>query len=250
MISLNRSPQLMLQVLRHEFVRPSMANGHRIEIPSNKDREGFMRRLVVALMLACTALNAKAADDSIFGTHWVKFQPIQAGGVLKGCELVFLAVTSDRVYLNGNNVAINGSIVLRGSDKGLGLALKIGLKDMTTGSPFERPAFAYLQTASASTAKAKQLNFDGDEGYKVFAYSATDTVILEMLNELMSTSKVSIGYNRKEGGMDVLVPLDLMVTDSEYTATQKVLRKHSPDAVLGFADCNLKVIDGIPWKGK
>src|SRR3990172_9783699 len=106
-----------------------------------------MLRLVVGLMLVCTAPSVTAADDSIFGTHWVKFQPIQVGGALRGCELVFLTVIADRVYLTGNHVAVNGSIVLRGSDKGLGLALKIGLKDMTLGSPFERPAFAYLQTA-------------------------------------------------------------------------------------------------------
>lgn len=209
-----------------------------------------MRRLVVGVLLACTALNAIAADDSIFGTHSVKFQPIQVGGALQGCELVFLAVTADRVYLDGNHVAVNGSIVLRGTDTGLVLGLKIGLKDMTLGSPFERPAFAYLQTASISTAKAKQQSSDGEEGYKLFVYSGTDTAILKMLEELMSTSKVTIGYNRKHGGMDVLVPLDLMVTDSEYTATQKVLRKHSPDAALGFADCNVKVIDSILGKRK
>lgn len=202
-----------------------------------------MQRLVVGLVLACIALNATAADDSVFGTHWVKFQPIQVGGVLQGCELVFLAMTDDR---NGKHVAVNGSIVLGGDDKGLGLLLKIGLKDMALGSPFERPAFAYLQTASASTAKAKQQSFDdGEEGYKSFVYSTTDTAILELLTELMSTRKVTIGYNRKSGGMDVLVPLDLMVIDSEYTAAQKVLRKYSPDAALGFADCNLKVIDSI-----
>lgn len=209
-----------------------------------------MRRLVVGVMLACTAPNATAADDSIVGTHWVKFQPIQVGGALQGCELVFLAVAADRVYLKGNHVAVNGSIVFGGTGKAPGLTLKIGLKDLTLGSPFERPAFAYLQTASVSTAKAKQQSFDGEEGYKVFVYSATDTAILGMLKEMMSTSKVTIGYNRKSGGMDVLVPLDLMVTDSEYTGTQKVLRKHSPDAALGFADCNVKVIDSILGKGK
>jgi hypothetical protein len=202
-------------------------------------------------MLAYAALNATAADDSIFGTHWVKFQPIQAGGVLQGCELVFMTVTADRIYLNGNHVAVNGSIVLRGLDNGgLGLALKVGLKDLTLGSPFERPAFAYLQTASVSTAKVKQQSFDSDAGYKFFVYSAADTAILETLKELMSAGKVTIGYNRRSGGRDVLVPLDLTVVDSEYTTDQKVLRRRSPDAALGFADCTGKVLDSILGKLK
>ena len=180
-----------------------------------------MRNLVVGMVLLCTSLISVAADDSIFGTHWVKFQPIQAGGSLKGCQLVFLAVTADRIYLNGNQVAVNGSIVLRGSDKGLGLALKVGLKDMTLGTQFERPAFAYLQTPSASTAKAKQQSFDGEDGYKMFVYSGTDKEILELLRELMDAGKVTIGYNRRKNGMDVLVPLDLTVVDSEYIKNQK-----------------------------
>ena len=212
-----------------------------------------MRRLIAGVMLSWVALNATAAmaaDESIFGTHWVKFQPIQVGGSLQGCELVFLAVTADRVYLNGNQVVVNGSVVLRGSDKGLGLTLKVGLKDITLRTPFERPAFAYLQTASVSMAKARQQSFDGDEGYKVFVYSATNVTALEMLKELTSNNKIAIGFNRKIGGIDVLVPLDLMVIDSEYTADQKVLRKHSPDSVLGFADCMVKIIDEFLGKKK
>lgn len=48
--------------------------------------------------------------------------------------------------------------------------------------------------------------------------------------------------------MDVLVPLDLMVVDSEYTANQKVIRTRSPEAAKGFSDCALKVIDGVIGK--
>jgi len=205
----------------------------------------------IGAILSWVPLNAIAADDSVFGTHWVKFQPIQVGGSLQGCELVFLVVTADRVYLNGNPVALNGSISLRGTDNGgLGLALKLGLKDMTRESPFERPAFAYLQTESVSTARAKQQSFDGDKGYKIFVYSVSDKTVLETLKELMGAGKVSIGYNRKNGGMDVLVPLDLTVVDSEYTPSQKALRKHSPTAALGFSDCTGKVAENIRGKLK
>lgn len=203
-----------------------------------------MRGIIIGGMLTCVTLGAAAADDTIFGTHWAKFQPVQIGGVLQGCELTFVTVTADHIYLKGNYVAINGSILLQGDEDGsLALILKVGLKDITLGHPFERPEFAYLQAANFSTAKTKHQSFNGEEGYKLFVYNALDTSIAEILGELMSTGKITIGYNRNSGGKDVLVPLDLMVVDSEYTADQKVLRKRSPDIMLGFLDCTEKVMN-------
>lgn len=132
--------------------------------------EAFMRCTIVGAILICFTLNASAADDSVFGTHWVKFQPIQVAGDIQGCQLTFLTVTADRVYLEGHQVAVNGSIVLRATDRALGLMLKVGLKDLTSpSSTFERPAFAYLQTASGSTAKSRQQSNDGEPGYKLLS---------------------------------------------------------------------------------
>ena len=54
-------------------------------------REELMKRLllIALLLLASTAW---AADDSVLGTHWVKFEPFQVAGQLKGCSLVHMAV--------------------------------------------------------------------------------------------------------------------------------------------------------------
>jgi len=134
-----------------------------------------MRCTLVGTILTCLSFTALAADDSFLGTNWVKFQPIQVAGDIKGCQLTFLAVTADRVYLQGNQVAVNGSIVIRATDRALGLILKVGLKDLTSpSSTFERPAFAYLQTASGSTAKSQHQSADGEPGYKLFVYNATE----------------------------------------------------------------------------
>ncbi|MGV6475544.1 hypothetical protein [Azotobacter vinelandii] len=203
-----------------------------------------MRGLIIGGMLTCVTLGAAAADGSIFGTHRTKFQPVQIGGVLQGCEITFVTVIADHVYLKGNHVAVNGSVLLQGNEAGgLALILRVGLMDITLGAQFERPEFAYLQTANFSTAEANHQSFDGEEGYKLFVYNALDTSIANALGELVSAGNVSIGYNRKIGGRDVLVPLDLMVVDSEYTTDQKVLRKRSPDTMLGFLDCTEKVMN-------
>ncbi len=210
-----------------------------------------MRRFIVGIMLCCAGLIANAADDSIYGTHWVKFEPIQVGGNLEGCSLVYLVAQADRAYLGGNPVAVNGSFMLRldRTSKGIAVGFKAGLKDLSrSDASFTRPNFAYLQTATASTAQAKGNSFDGDEGYKVFAYSFADPVIATVLKELMASGNATIGYNRKTGGMDVSTPLDLMVVDSEYTADQKVLRKRSPTTMLGFSDCVVKFLGSVRAK--
>lgn len=205
-----------------------------------------MRRTFVGAILTFLSCSALAADDSVFGTHWVKFQPIQVAGDIQGCQLTFLTVTADRVYLDGNQVAVNGSIVLKGTDRFFGLMLKVGLKDIASpSSKFERPAFAYLQTASGSTAKSRQQSDDGELGYRLFVYSATDNDTMQVLLELMASGKASIGYNRNIGGIDVLVPLDLMVADSEYTYDHKVIRTRSPEAAQGFAECTDRIISRI-----
>lgn len=205
-----------------------------------------MQRTIVGAILICFTLNVSAADDSVFGTHWVKFQPIQVAGDIQGCQLTFLTVTADRVYLEGNPVAVNGTIALRATNRALGLALKVGMKNLISPSAsFERPAFAYLQTASGSTAKSRQQSSDGESGYKLFVYNAIDKDTMKVLLELMTSGNVSIGYSRKTGGMDVMAPLDLMVSDAEYLQNQKVIRTRSPEASRGFADCAERIISRI-----
>ena len=111
-----------------------------------------MKHLITILLLLL-ASSAWAADDSVFGTHWVKFEPFQVAGQLKGCSLVYMAVVADRMYLKGDQVAANGAIRIEvTAENRLALIFKIGLKNISKNTGFERPIFAYLQTANGSTA--------------------------------------------------------------------------------------------------
>jgi len=92
---------------------------------------------------------AATTTVAILGTHWVKFQQVQAGSELQGCSLVFLAVQEDRAYLDGNHVAVSGSINVRSApDAAILLGLKVGLRNITRGSPYERPASNRQKSAS------------------------------------------------------------------------------------------------------
>ena len=193
---------------------------------------------IVCILLALFVSSVAAENDSVFGTHWVKFEPLQIEGQLKGCSLVYLAVHADYVYLKGNQVIVNGSIQFSERQPGImGLIFKIGLKDMSSlNSIFSPPIFAYIQSADTTTAMATQKSIDGDAGYKLFAYKL-DSLTSKILVSLTVNEKIALGYNRIKGGTDVIVPLDLSVVDSEYTKDEKVIRKHSPKSTQDFADC-------------
>ena len=203
-----------------------------------------MKRIIATLFLFSFANIANALDDdSIIGTHSVKFQPIQVGGELQGCTLVYMAVQYDSAYLDGSPVVIVGNIGIGQFGANLILTLKVGVKNLVGNGPIVRPNFAYLQTKSYSTAKVKQKAMNGDEGFRLYAYSLFDPTVLNLYAEIMDSGKVTVGFNRKKDGMDVLVPIDLSVSDAESPDGDKVVRKRSNEAVSNFAICSTTLLN-------
>ena len=203
-----------------------------------------MKRIIATLFLFSFANIANALDDdSIIGTHSVKFQPIQVGGELQGCTLVYMAVQYDSAYLDGSPVVIVGNIGIGQFGANLILTLKVGVKNLVGNGPIVRPNFAYLQTKSYSTAKVKQQAANGNEGFRLYTYSLFDPTVLNLYKEIMDSGKVTVGFNRKKGGMDVLVPIDLSVSDAESPDGDKVVRKRSNEAVSNFAICSTTLLN-------
>jgi len=202
-----------------------------------------MLRLMVGVM-TCAVLNIgfnlayAQDDDSIYGTHSVVFQPVQVGGEVQGCTLVYRAAQADSAYLGGKPVVIVGNIGIAQFGTGLWLTLKVGVKELVGDHPFVRPNFAYLQTKSHSTAKAKQQTRDGADGFSLFVYSLYDSSVMALYGEMMDLRKVTIAFNRKKNGMDVLVPVDFDVIDAKYPGGDKVVRKRSSDTMANFAGCS------------
>ena len=203
-----------------------------------------MKRIIATLFLFSFATLANALDDdSIIGTYSVSFQPTQIGGELHACTLLFTAVQYDSAYLDGSPVMIVGNIGNRQVGANLLLTLKVGVKYLVGNGSILRPNFAYLQTKSYSTAKVKQKAMNGDEGFRLYAYSLFDPTVLNLYAEIMDSGKVTVGFNRKKDGMDVLVPIDLSVSDAESPDGDKVVRKRSNEAVSNFAICSTTLLN-------
>jgi hypothetical protein len=202
-------------------------------------------KLINASILLMLCNHALAVDNSVYGTHWVKFQPTTVEGKLNGCSLTYLSVQADRVYKNGEPVIVNGGIWLSTTEKSIGLMLKVGLKDFgRSDSKFERPHFAYLKGKDQNTAAATISSVPGDEGYSLFMYNIANPAVQSVLSDLFG-GQISIAFNRQSGGMDVVVPIDLFVVDSEYTTDFKVKRKTSTSTAVGFTDCTMKLIENL-----
>jgi hypothetical protein len=205
-----------------------------------------MRRLAQGLMVAaalmvCTFDVAYAQDDSIYGTVKVTFQPVKSLGETWGCTFVYSVVYPDSVYLKGTPIAIDGDISLFQFGEKLGLQLKIGVKKLAGVGSIKPPNFAYLKTDNYSTAKAKQVIRDGDAGHRLFDYSLYDSSVIGVYNEMLESGKATVAFNRKKDGMDVLVPVDLRVVDSEVLKKKKVNRKISEKSLQDFAECAAKL---------
>lgn len=197
--------------------------------------------MVVAALIVCTSDFAYAQDDSIYGTVKVTFQPVQSLGETWGCTFVYSAVYPDSVYLKGTPVAIDGDISLFQFGEKLGLQLKIGVKKLAGVGSIKPPEFAYLKTDNYSTAKAKQVIRDGDAGHRLFEYSMYELSVVGVYNEMLESGKVTIAFNRKKDGKDVLVPVDLRVTNSEVLKKKKVKREISDKSLHDFAECAAKL---------
>lgn len=192
-------------------------------------------RVALIGYLAFQACFAVAQDDhSMIGTHSVIYQPGQIGGVLQSCTLVFRAVQSDFAYQKGGLTLIVGNIGVQRFGGKLMMNIKIGTREIEVpGSLYTRPFFAYLQTDNATTANCRFESMDGEEGFRLLAISL-DPTSSKLLLEMLETGKVTIGFNRIKGGLDVLVPLDLTVYDSDYSESGIVTRKRSNMAITQF----------------
>ena len=191
---------------------------------------------------------ALAHDDaSLYGTTRVEFQPVHLDG-LEGCTLVYQALQADPAHPGREPVSVSGQIGVFRTPGGSLLALKIGLKDVAPNAARAQPNFAYLQSASWSTAKRLGVVGDLGEGFAVFGIRLSDPVAGKLLDEMLDRAKVTVGFDRVEGGADVLVPLDLTVSSAETTPGGSFRRKHSSEAVTRFREClaSFRSVAGVP----
>ncbi|MEO7861758.1 MAG: hypothetical protein ABIU05_15250 [Nitrospirales bacterium] len=198
--------------------------------------------LIAAAIVASTANPLQALDlSSLTGTTEVQFQPMQSAGIKEGCTLVYRAVGRDYTNRKGNLISLAGNVGYQTNKQrnNVVLSLKIGMIDsLDHGARPEAPFFAYLQSPHGTTAKSELVQFDSPDmpGFRVFVYEL-DEDVLKVYKDIVDGVPVTIGFNRRKGGLDVLVPLDLNVAESMITADGSIKRRRSNEMLLEFLEC-------------
>lgn len=205
-----------------------------------------LNKICMSFLLLVTYLNSGVvlaqSEESLYGTNQVYFEPSLSNGELKSCALVYQAVQPDHRYKNGKPILIVGNIGVSSFNSDLIYMFKIGIKDLDSqeSQQLASPNFAYLQVGSKTTVKFQQKSMDGDNGFRLIAFQFNESSS-KFITEMIDSGMVTIGFNRSKNGLDVLVPIDLRVSETTYSESS-VIRKRSDVATNGFTDCYLKLI--------
>ncbi len=166
-------------------------------------------------------------------------------GIKQGCTLVYRTIGQDFAYRQGKLIALSGNIVYVISNQGVpALGLKIAtINVLDEHAKPEPPYFAYLETTNGTTAKSKFLHSDSPDTPRARYFSfQLDEGVQKVMGDIATGSKAIIGFNRKKGGLDVLVPLDLSVIES--TASDLGFnRRHSDETLHLFRSCVREVTE-------
>ena len=201
--------------------------------------------LIAAAIVSSTATPIHALDpSSSVGTMVVEFQPIQSAGIKEGCTLVYRVVGRDYANGKGKLITLDGNIAYMANRQrdNVTLSFKVGIGDtldikQKTAPPF----FAYLQTPNGTTAGSKVVQFDSDTpGFRIFAYQLEGNV-MKVYGDIINGTAITIGFNRRKGGLDLLVPLDLKVAEATIAADGSITRRRSDEMLLQFQDCVIEV---------
>ena len=203
-----------------------------------------MKALGLGVALASIATVACAAQPDpvltpMLGTIQVSSQPYMVEGKLSGCQYVYAALIQDWVYRKGQFLKVDGSIGFVDIGGSLGTTLKVVVNEVTV-SPDGRfvftpspPSRAYLLGSDYST------NLDGlvqatpsDTPGALFSIFRAEST-LNILMEAAETNKTTVVFNRASGGSDILMPLELDVSDTQPNG-EKV---RSTDTGNNFASC-------------
>lgn len=157
-------------------------------------------------------------------------------GNLGSCGFEFKALAFDYVYRGGDPIVVSGSFALRKTDaKRIYLAYKFGtFKYETDKMVPEAPNFAWIKLGSVMV-KPEQTVEAETPGYRLYISQLKEDTAQGFL-AVTEQRGVSVGFNRRAGGMDVVVPIDLSVRDLKDEGG-KFVRKRDDKLGPGFAEC-------------
>lgn len=206
----------------------------------------MLKIVVVAIALLPVNVLAQAGDpamDALTGTIETRAEPMMQSGKLQGCSIVFNSLVKDWKYRSGNYLKVEGSVLIVITETNLGAMLKVvtnaaamGRDGTLTLTP-SPPSRAYLISDDYKTNVDSLIKNGPAEtpGGLMSVFSISPT--LEMAVQAASINKLTIAFNQLGGQSDIVVPIDLTVSDVD----KRGQRIFSSTASTEFLDCLLKL---------
>ena len=206
-----------------------------------------MTRIVAAAVLFVALLSQSPTSvaqsiplpEAIYGTNSVEFGPNYTDGSLVGCTLIYRALIRDYVYRIGEPSLVYGSFGLMTVKGQVGGVLKVVVEDfsVTNGKLITtptQPARANIRTATGlTTTQSFVASSASDQPGGLFSVFRADENFINLLIASMESQKATVMFNRRAGGMDVPVELDLTVVATD----EKGSRSRSPKPLVAFTEC-------------
>jgi hypothetical protein len=197
---------------------------------------------IFAMMTSVCSYALSSNDDE--GTYSVVFKPKSTQGELDGCMLEYVATYKDHAYHHGSVYVISGFIGVHFIKDSLALVLKAGSAKLDAKIKIEEPYFTFAKTKNISTARFKGKSATGDNNFKLSVFSLFENLeVVDLIESMTSEKSISIGYNLRKGGMDVVVPIDLTVKDTTITNDRGYVRVNSDEMLGSFVACYSTLLD-------
>lgn len=199
-----------------------------------------MRRLI-ALVIALAGLIGTAVHSEVLnvvklmakvmeGTLLVTPMNQYREGIVDACGFEFKALAFDHVYKGGDPFILMGSFAIRQfNNESLAIAYKVGTSSWSGGElKPEAPNMAWFKFGD-QIFKSKTISDSEADGYKLYAVGLNDK-FYKILPVISNQQQVVVGFNRLDGGLDVVVPLDLNVRDTNLVKDIVIRKK---DKIVG-----------------
>ena len=169
---------------------------------------------------------AEASFARYLGTINVLTTPAYADGQLIGCLFEFNSLSRDWTYKQGAFLQVNGSFGFYRTNNDLGVTLKVVVNEFdTVAGKFipTSPSSAYFIDGHNTTKSSLLMKAASDTPgglFSVFALNPSSAIVTDG----MLAGKVTIGFARKDGGVDIVLPIDVLVKDT--TSSGERIRSH------------------------
>ena len=206
---------------------------------------------IVAGALLCVASSSSMSQTNVVtkilqaraGTTHATAAPQFSDGKLNGCIVDFAVLTQDHIYRQGAFIRVGGSFGLMSANNNVAATLKVIVHDIDNAtmqlSP-SPPASAYMISGTTTTKPFFVAKYPSDTPgglFSIFNFDGATPILLDGI----AKEKIIIAFNRREGGADVQVAIDLTVEDTADDGRKTVSTKASQE----FLSCSTSLLKSM-----